>query len=170
MCPKSRSTTPKVIAPPPPPPSVFKSLLKPVQTPIQSPPVFIDESVSINQTFHTYAEPSPESIEPEISANPTPPWSEPVPSNPDPVTVAPNYFKSLMFSPPAPDPEVDNWPEDKEETRMITPCDEYGQHYAWLQHKFPLVHSSDRKYFVHLVLKVQTFLDIEKWLSLSPEQ
>src|SRR4051812_15669564 len=100
----------------------------------------------MNQTFHTSVKPSPESIESEISANPTPPWSEPVPSNPDPVTVPPSYFKSLVFSPPAPDPEVDNWPQDRDDIRLITPCEDYKQHHAWLQQNFPLINSSDRKY------------------------
>ena len=163
---------------------------------MQSPPVFIGATASINQTFHTSTEPSQESNEPEASLNPTPPWSEPVPSNPDPVTVPPNYFTKLMFSPPkptmveipptvqapsqqipppspmpdlVPDP-VENWPEDRAEERMITPCEDYTQHYAWLQHNFPLIHTSQRKYFVHLVLKIRTFKDVGNWLVMSPEQ
>src|SRR5919107_963950 len=69
--------TPKKTNVPPPSASVFSSNL---QNPIQSPPVFIGANASMNQTFHTSAEPSPESSEPVASINSSPPWEVNVPS------------------------------------------------------------------------------------------
>src|SRR6476620_11881555 len=74
--PKPKVTPAKIIVPPL-PANVFSSLY---QNPTQSPPVFIGANASMNQTFHTSAEPSPESSEPAASFNPTPPWDDHMPS------------------------------------------------------------------------------------------
>ena len=91
-----------------------------------------------------------------------------VPSNPEPGAI-PMIFPSSS-KPPNLDHEVDNWPQFPQKERMIQPCEDYLLHYSWLQHNFPLTHSSDRKYFVYLVLKIKTFLDIGKWLSYTPDE
>src|SRR5688572_13566133 len=62
---------------PPPATSMFSSLL---QNHIQSPPVLIGAKASMNQTFRTSAEPSPESSEAAVSFHPPSPWGDSVPS------------------------------------------------------------------------------------------
>lgn len=60
--PKAKPSPAKVTVPPP-LVSVFQSLLNPV-------------NANVNQTFHTLAEPSPESSEPVASIDPPLPWND----------------------------------------------------------------------------------------------
>ena len=134
----------------------------------------------MNQTFHTSAEPSPESSEPAASFNPSPPWDDHIPSTFTPSSnwnsqyaIIPKpekdlYFPQYSYPVETPSQNVnEEWPQ-KTHVRMIEPCMDYKQHAAWLQHKFPKVKTSTRNYLVSLVLKIKTSADVGRCLSMPP--
>ena len=53
---------------------------------------------------------------------------------------------------------------------MIEPCQDYNLHSNWLQHNFPKIKTSTRNYLVYLVLKVRTFEDVGRCLSMPPNE
>src|SRR5688572_24765776 len=75
--------TPTKVIVSPPAVNMFSSLL---QNPIQSPPVFIGAIANMNQTFHTSAEPSPESSKSAANIRTLPPWDAQSPSTPTPTS------------------------------------------------------------------------------------
>lgn len=136
----------------------------------------------MNQTFHTSAEPSPESSEPAASFNPLPPWDDHIPSTFTPSShwnsqyaIFPKpeedpYFPQYSHPVETPSQNVnEEWPQ-KTHVRMIEPCIDYKQHAAWLQHNFPQVKTSTRSYLVSLVLKIKTSADVGRCLSMPPDE
>ena len=171
--------TPAKITVPPPPTSIFQSMLSPV---IQSPPVFIGASTSLNQTFHTSAEPSPESSEPLASLNPTPPWDAHRPQTPPTSSHWSHAFSDVQkpeqtplllgYSHPVQTPSQnvnEAWPQETH-VRMIEPCFDYTQHTAWLQHNFPEVKTATRNYLVQLVHKIKSFEHVGTYMSMPPNE
>ena len=53
---------------------------------------------------------------------------------------------------------------------MIEPCQDYKLHSNWSQHNFPKTKTSTRNYLVHLVLKIRTFEDVGKCLTMPPNE
>ena len=143
----------------------------------------------MNQTFHTSAEPSPEFSEPAVSFNPSPPWGDNVPSRFTPTSQWEKDLRSTVqaaFS-DVPEPQEtpvsipysnfpvftpsdnEEWPQ-KVHVRVIQPCQDYKLHSNWLQHNFPKIKTSTRNYLVHLVLKIRSFEDVGRCLSMPPNE